>query len=280
VAPALPLDEAIAQLVPAGGTVGIGGMHATAAPMALVRELVRQDVRIGCLVPSPSSSLQVDLPIGAGLVDQVVCSYIGFEDLGLAPCFRRAAEGGTLEVLECDEGALTHALYGGAAGLPFVPLPSAIGQTDIPRSSPQLYQETVDPFTGTAAWAVRSLRPDAALIACSVADEEGNVAFDRMPFTDRLLALAARRLVVQVEQVVSTAEIAAHEPGTTLPAFLVSAVVVAPGGCRPTASPGWYERDEDGLRAYVKAAATDDGLAELLAEIRSRGESTVGAGAG
>ena len=276
----LPVEEAIAQLVPAGAVVAVGGMHATAAPMALVRELVRQEVRISRLVPSPSSSLQADLLIGAGLVEELVCSYVGFEDLGLAPCFRRAAESGTVDVLECDEGGLTHALYAGAAGLPFVALPPGIGQTDIPRASPLLYREVADPFTGHVGWAVRALRPDVALIACSEADEEGNVAFGRMPFTDRLLALAARRLVVQVEQVVATDRIAAHEPGTTLPAFLVSAVVVAPGGCRPTASPGWYERDEDELRAYVQAAATDEGLAELLAQIRGRREVTTGVVAG
>jgi glutaconate CoA-transferase subunit A len=266
----LPVEDAIARLVPSGGVVGIGGMHATAAPMALVRELVRQEVRVGRLVPSPSSSIQTDLLIGADLVDEVVCSYVGFEDLGLAPCFRRGAESGTIEVLECDEGGLTHALYAGAAGLPFSALPPGIEETDIPRANPLFYREVSDPFTGDVAWAVPALRPDVALIACSAADEEGNVAFGRVPFTDRLLALAARRLVVQVEQVVPTGEIAEHEPGTTLPAFLVSAVVVVPGGCRPTAAPGWYERDDDELRAYLKAAATEEGLAALLAQIRGR----------
>jgi len=39
------LEEAVASLVPAGATVGVGGMHMTAAPMALVRELVRTRVR-------------------------------------------------------------------------------------------------------------------------------------------------------------------------------------------------------------------------------------------
>jgi glutaconate CoA-transferase subunit A len=82
---------------------------------------------------------------------------------------------------------------------------------------------------------------------------------------------------VQVERLVPTETIAEHEPGSTLPAFLVSAVVVAPGGCRPTASPGAYDRDEAELRAYLQAASTDDGLAELLGRIRSRGELTAGA---
>lgn len=273
--------SAIAELVPAGCTVGVGGMHATAAPMALVRELVRRQVPIRRLVTSPSTSLQADLLIGAGLVEELVCAYVGFEDLGLAPCFRRAAEGGTLRVLECDEGGLTHALYAGAGGLPFVPLPPGIGQTDIPRASPDLHRQVTDPYTGESCWAISAIRPDVALIACAEADDEGNVAFGRMPFTDRLLALAARRLVVQVERLVPTETIAARAPGETLPAFLVSAVVVVPGGCRPTASPGFYDREEPELRAYLKAAATDEGLAELLERIREHGEpGTVGVSAG
>jgi glutaconate CoA-transferase, subunit A len=270
-------DVAIAELVPANATVGVGGMHATAAPMALVRELVAQQVPIRRLVTSPSTSLQADLLIGAGLVEELVSAYVGFEDLGLAPCFRRAAEQGMLRVLECDEGGLTHALYAGSGGIPFVPLPAGIGETDIPGVDPELYRQVTDPFTGETAWAIRAIRPDVALIACAEADEEGNVAFGRAPFTDRLLALAARRLVVQVERLVPTATIAAHEPGSTLPAFLVSALVVAPGGCRPTASPGAYDRDETELRAYLQAASTDEGLAELLGRIRSRDGVPIGA---
>ncbi len=258
------LEEAVASLVPAGGTVGVGGMHMTAAPMALVRELVRRRVGVGRLVTSPSTSLQADLLIGAGLVDELVSPYVGFEDLGLAPCFRRAAEEGALNVLECDEGGLTHALYAGAGGIPFIALPAGIGRSDIPRASPELYREVQDPFSGEIHWAIRALRPDVALIACVEADEEGNVAFGRVPFTDRVLALAARSLIVQVERVVSSAEIAAHAPGTTLPAFLVSAVVVAPGGCRPTAFPGEYDRDETELRTYLDAARTPEGLGRYL----------------
>jgi len=246
--------EAVDELVPAGACVGVGGMHTTSAPMALVRELARRELRIGRLVTSPSTSIQADLLIGAGLVDELVAPYVGFEDLGLAPAFRRAVEQGTGRLLESDEGGLTHALYAGSAGIPFVPLPPGIERSDIPASCPELYREVDDPFTGERRWAIRALRPDVALIACAEADEEGNVAFGRHPFTDRVLALASRRLVVQVERLVPAGAIAEREPGTTLPAFLVSAVVVAPGGCLPTAAAGFYPRDEAALRQYLEAA--------------------------
>ncbi len=258
--------EAVGRYVPSGASVAVGGMHMTAAPMSLVRELVRQEVRVRRLITSPSASLQADLPIGAGLVEELVSPYVGFEHLGLAPCFRRAVEEGRVRVLECDEGSLTHALYAGAGGIPFVPCPPGLDLTDIPRVDPELYARVRDPWSGEEGWAVRALRPDVGLLAAHVADEAGTVALDRFPFTDRWMALAARRLLVQVERVVEAGALADRAPGTTLPGFLVTAVAVAPGGCHPTAQPGEYGADEEALRAYLQAARDPRALEAYLEE--------------
>lgn len=269
----LDAPEAIAELVEEGSVVGVGGMQLTAAPMALVRGLARRRVRIGRLVTSPSASLQAELLVAAGLVDEIVSPYVGFEHLGLAPAFRRAVEAGTLRVLEIDEGSLTHALHAGAGGIPFVPCPPGVDLTDIPRVDPELFHRVVDPFTGAEHWAVPALRPDTVLLACAVADEAGNVAFDRFPFTDRTMALAARRLVVQVEEVVPAGALGDRAPGVTLPSFLVDAVVVAPGGCHPTESPGRYGRDEAALVGYLKAARDVEGLPGWLSELLGSDEA-------
>ena len=266
-------EEAVGRWVASGSTVAVGGMHMTAAPMALVREVVRQGLRIGRLITSPSASIQADLLIGAGLVSEILSPYVGFEHLGLAPCFRREVEEGRLRVLECDEGSLTHALYAGAGGLPFIPCPPGIDLTDIPKVNPDFYRWAQDPFTGEKGLAVPALRPDVMLLACREADETGNVAFDRSPFTDRLMALASKRLVVQVERIVGSEEMATRPPGVTLPGFLVSAVVVAPGGCRPTGAPGEYGIDEEGIRTYLDAARSPEGIGEYLAgDVFAEGE--------
>jgi len=258
------LAAAVARWVAPGSVVAVGGMHMTAAPMALVREVVRQQVRIGRLVTSPSASLQADLLVGAGLVSEIVSPYVGFEHLGLAPCFRRGVEEGRLRVLECDEGGVAHALHAGAGGLPFMPCPPGIDLTDIPAVNPELYAKVRDPFTGQESWAIRAIRPDVMLLACREADQDGNVAFDRFPFTDRIMALASRRLVVQVEREVGPGEMAVPAPGATLPGFLVSAVVVVPGGCHPTAAPGEYPADEAEIRAYLAAARDPEGFRDYV----------------
>lgn len=256
--------EAVTRWVTPGSVVAVGGMHMTAAPMSLVREIVRQRIRIRRLITSPSTSLQADLIIGAGLVDELLSPYVGFEHLGLAPSFRRAVEAGHLRVLECDEGSLTHAFYAGAGGLSFIPCPPGFELTDIPKVNPALYRQVQDPFTAVTLWVVAAVRPDVALVHCIEADEMGNVAFGGFPFTDRLMALASRRVIVQVERVIAGEQMAAHPPGTTLPGFLVSAIVVAPGGCHPTAAPGAYGRDEDAIREYLEAARTPGGCQAYL----------------
>lgn len=258
---------AIGEFVAPGSTVGVGGMHMTAAPMSLVGELVRGEVRIGRLITSPSASIQADVLIGAGLVDEIMSPYVGFEHMGLAPCFRRAVEQQDLRVLECDEGSLTHALYAGAGGIPFIPCPPGIDLTDIPDVNPELYRRVVDPFDGGERWAVPAIRPEVTVLAAAEADEEGTVSLGRFPFTDRLMALAAHEVLVQVERVVPAGTLADRgSPGATLPAFIVSAVVVAPGGCLPTASPGFYDSDETDIGGYLEAARDPATFAEWLAE--------------
>ena len=258
----LTAAEAVARFIEPGASLGVGGMHLTAAPMAVVDEVVRRQIPIGRLITGPSASIQADLPIAAGLVGELLSPYVGFEHLGLAPAFRRAVESGQLDVLECDEGSMTHALYAGAGGLPFIPCPPGVELTDVPSVNPGMYRRTVDPFDGLEKVVVPAVRPDVSVIACLESDHEGNVAFGRFPFTDRLLALAGRRLIVQVERVVEQIT-----PGESLPAFLIAAVVVAPGGCRPTASPGLYPADEEAVRAWLAAARTSDGAQAYIEEL-------------
>jgi glutaconate CoA-transferase, subunit A len=257
--------EAIERLVPEGtGLLAIGGMHMHNNPMELVRELVRQRRGARRLITSPSASLAADLLIGARLVDEVATAYIGFEHLGLAPAYRRAAESGTVTVLELCEAAIVHGLYAGAGGLPFTALPAGLQLSDVSSANPGHFRTITDPFTDDRVLVAAAVRPDVALIHALAADELGNVFFAGAHFTDRLMAMAATTVIVQVERMASAGEISAQPAQSVLPGFLVAAVVVAPRGCLPTASHGAYGYDEPALRAYLKLARTEDGFTEYL----------------
>jgi glutaconate CoA-transferase, subunit A len=256
---------AIEELVPDGaGLLAIGGMHMHNNPMALVREVIVQRRHARRLLTSPSASLAADLLIGAGLVDEVATSYIGFEHLGLAPAYRRAAETGTATVIELCEAAIVHGLHAGAGGLPFVALPPGLELSDVSSANPEHFRTITDPFTGARVLVAAPLRPDVALIHAAAADEHRNVYFAGAHFTDRLMAMAAKKVIVQVERMAGPEEMAAHAAESMLPGFLVTAVVVAPGGCLPTASHGAYGYDEAAIRAYLRLARTEAGFMEYL----------------
>src|SRR5258708_29588022 len=76
--------------------------------------------------------------IGAGCVAETGCVFISFEQFGLAPHFRRAAESGTIKIHELDGPAIAGGLRAAACDLPYGLIPDMC--TDLPRVNPQTYQ--------------------------------------------------------------------------------------------------------------------------------------------
>ncbi|HET9496403.1 MAG TPA: CoA-transferase [Chloroflexia bacterium] len=267
-------DVAIALLPERSESLWVGGMHMHNVPMALVREIIRHGKRFETLYAAPSASMAADLLIGAGLVDRVVLGYAGFEHIGLAPALRRAAESnGQVDIIEADSGSLVLALQSGAYGQPFAVLPDGLQRTDLPASSPDWYRTVADPFSGEERLAVAAVRPSVALIHCQQADEYGNGVFKGSVFTDRLLAFAAQRVIMQVEQLVGNNQIIKYPQQTGIPAFLVHSVVPVNFGCHPTASHRFYNYDDVHIRLYLKAAATEEGFAEYMRHFVTQAES-------
>jgi glutaconate CoA-transferase subunit A len=239
-------------------------MHMHNVPMGLVRECIRQGKRFGTLYAGPSSSLASELLIGAGLVDRVVVGYIGFEHLGPAPAFRRAVVRGTPIIVEADSGSILLGLQAGAAGQPFAPLPVGVELTSLPSASPDFYRTLTDPFTGETTHAVPSIRPAVALLHCQQADPYGNGIFKGSQFSDRLAAIAADTVLLQVEGTVDNNQILKYPQQTGIPSFVVNAVVPLNFGCHPTSSHRYYNFDDVHLRLYLKAANSEDGFREYL----------------
>lgn len=261
----LELVEAIRRFVPDGvGSLALGGMHMHNNPMALVREMVRQQKHVRRLITSPAGCINADLLIGAGLVEEIVTSYVGFEHLGLAPAYRRKAQEGRLRVLEVDEMTLVLALRAGLSNQPFAALPPGVAATDLPKANPTFYQSVTDPFTGRMVLAAPALQPQVALVAASQADRFGNAVYKGAAFLDREIIMASQSVVLQVEQVLPNSQLIANPLQVTVPSFYVSAVVAARFSCHPTASHRFYQYDEEHLKEYLRLAATEQGFEEYL----------------
>jgi len=70
------------------------------SPLALVRELIRQGRRGLRLVLVPSGGLGADLLIGAGAVETAEFGSLHLGEYGVAPAFKRLAEGGRFPPLD------------------------------------------------------------------------------------------------------------------------------------------------------------------------------------
>lgn len=153
-------DDVIRE-IPDGATVAIGGSSLSRKPMALVRALVRSEVKDLRLIVDVGGP-DVDLLIGAGKVKQVVYAYVGFELMGLAPHFRRARQEGTVAFEEWTEYTVMAGLDARVKGVPFLPTHAGLA-TDILTVNPS-FKLFKDPIQGQELVAVPALQPDVALI--------------------------------------------------------------------------------------------------------------------
>jgi glutaconate CoA-transferase, subunit A len=246
------LADAVANIGD-GAVVGLGGWIFNSQPMALVRALVRQGAKALALIPSPGS-IAPDLLIGAGRAKSTTCTFISFEQHGLAPHFRRAAEAGAIEVREMDGPGFAGGLRAAICDLPYMPIPDLA--TDLPKVNPAFYRPIANEG-GRRLLAVAPLRPDVCFIHAQQADELGNVQFLGAPFFDVMLAMASRRVVVSVDRIVSTDTIRRSNHLTKLPSAMVHSVVEVPFGAHPTSSASLYRADNSHLAEYVKSATAE-----------------------
>ena len=86
-----------------------------------------------------------------------------------------------------------------------------------------------------------SIRPDVAVIHAQKADKKGNVLLWGVLGVQKEAALAAKRVIVTVEQVVN--DLAPWPNACILPRWAVTAVCLVPGGATPSYALGYYERD-------------------------------------
>jgi glutaconate CoA-transferase subunit A len=254
------IEEAAAS-VPDGAVLGVGGVMDQMVPARFLLALAARGARDLHAV-TVAAGLSVDLLVGAGCATQVSCAIVSFEDLGTSRLFRRRVEAGTMRFHEHSELTLLNRLSAAMNGLPFLPTRAALG-TDILATEGLMEFEC--PFTGAPLVACAALAPDVSVIHAHAADVAGNVQLDgKHIWHDLVIAKAARRLIVTVEEIVPESEVRAAPERTVLPAFAVDAVAEAPRGAWPTTCRPRYEADRDALRAWVEASAEDASLEGLL----------------
>jgi glutaconate CoA-transferase subunit A len=240
VARVVSLKEAIAEFIHDGNSVTLEGFSHL-IPFAAGHEIIRQQRRDLTLIRL-TPDLIYDQMIGMGCARKLVFSWAGNPGVGLLHRFREAVEKGwphPLLLQEHTHASLAAAYSAGAMRLPFATL------RGYPDSD--LLQYTTDisaiecPFTGEKFAAVRAVNPDVTIIHAQRADKEGNVQLWGIVGVQKEAVYAARRVIVTVEEICENFD--AVRSGIIIPSWIVSAIVVVPGGARPSYAQGYYKRD-------------------------------------
>jgi glutaconate CoA-transferase, subunit A len=251
----ISLREAIAQFVPDGSTVVLGAGLESCIPFAAGHEIMRQHKR-GLTLVGPISDILFDQLIGAGCVQAVRAAWVGNVITGSGYNFRRAVEGGGIEVEDHSNLTLALALHAAAMGVPFLPARTALG-SDLFSTNASL-KTVACPFTAERLTAVAALAPDVAILHVQRADAEGHAHLWGNFGVAREAALASRHVIICAEEIVTPGVIERDPNRVVTPGFRVSAVVHAPWGAHPSPVPGHYNRDHGMFLNYQRESQTPE----------------------
>ncbi len=252
------------NLVSDGDVVAIGGTILHRKPMTFLKALADAGRR-GLTAVTFAGSLDVEVLLAGGCVDELRTAYVGLGEHGFAPRFRTAAESGQIRDQEWSEWTLLGGFRAAMMGLPFLPTRAGTGSevvAELPLGAVD------DPFGSGTYLAIPPMRPDVAILHAWRASPAGDVQFPWPPEhlwdVDVLMARAARSVIVTVEEIVAPEMIAGDSVLTRLFGFEIDAVVYCPGGSWPTGSAPDHEPDHAAIADYAK-----DGDLDLLWSRRS-----------
>jgi acyl CoA:acetate/3-ketoacid CoA transferase alpha subunit/acyl CoA:acetate/3-ketoacid CoA transferase beta subunit len=228
----------INKFIKPGSFVAIGGGWSCNKPMAIIREIIRQEIS-GLKVMSITGGWEMEWLLGAGMVDHLVFSFLSLEFFGLPANFRRAAEKKTIELTEIEGCSMIKGLEAAKFGLPFAAFPGPKG-SDIVAEAPELYKTVNCPFTGQELTAIQAIIPEVAIIHAQKADAAGNVQMIGTSASDLDMAMAAKKVIVTVEEIVSEDDIRDNKSATTLFRNDVDLVIHCPMGASPCSSVPYY----------------------------------------
>jgi glutaconate CoA-transferase, subunit A len=241
------LDE-LAESVPNGIRLGIGGVHLSRLPIALIRQVLARGKK-DFVFTSWGGGLPLELFLEADAVRKLIFCFSSLDIFGLAPRFRDALENKKIEIEEWTALAMAQALHAAHVNLPEFPFQIPVG-SDLMNAG-TFWKQSPSVFSGEPVGQARRLDIDLLLMHAQRADRNGNIEIQGARGFDPSLLGAAKKVLVTVEEVV--------EPGTLgapraflLPKEFITAVATIPWGAYPTSCLPYYSTDYQELLNYVE----------------------------
>ena len=261
----MSLEDA-STLITNGQSVGIGGSMMSRTPMAMIWQLIRSG-RQDLVCSRSITTSEGDLLLGSGLSKHIITSWFSQGIMwGISKVMRSHVESGLARYDEWSHLAMGMRFRAGAMGVPFMPMRPMLG-SDVLTSRPE--PRAIDcPFTNEKLLLVPALNPDVAIIHVHSCDAYGNARIDGLQFMDIDLAMAADKVILTTERIISNDQIRRAPDQTKIPFFCVEAVVEVPFGSAPHECYGVYEPMMGHLDRYVTLVNSDpiNGMKEYLDE--------------
>ena len=264
---------AVVAQIKDGMTVGIGGWGPRRKPMALVRELLRSDVKDLTVVAYGGAD--VGMLCAAGKVKKLIFAFVSLDFIPLEPYFRKARQSGAIEVMEIDEGMMVLGLRAAGYGSPYIPTQIGLG-TDIIKHNPGL-KVIESPYDDKEWVAMPAINLDVALVHVDRADARG-VCQIKGPdhYLDDLMVRAAERTYASCDELVET-EYFHRNPEESRYVFWerseTTGVVHIPCGAHPTSCAPLYGFDTAHFKAYTASAKEEGGWQKYYDEFVAPGEA-------
>jgi glutaconate CoA-transferase subunit A len=223
-------------------------------PFAAGHEIIRQKKR-GLRLCRMTPDLIYDQIIGMGCADHLVFSWGGNPGVGSLHRLRDAVEHDWPKPLELEEHShadMANAYVAGASGLPFAVLRGYVG-SDYPKYNDRI-RAIRCPFTGEELAAVPSIRLDVTIVHAQQADAKGNVQLWGITGVQKEAVLAAKKVIVTVEEIVEHLEL--RPGGIILPHWVITTVAHVPGGASPSYAQGYYDRDNGFYQEWDEISRT------------------------
>jgi glutaconate CoA-transferase subunit A len=258
----LPLNEAIAAHVRDGASVALEGFTHL-IPFAAGHEIIRLKVRNLHLIRM-TPDLIYDQLIGMGCASRLTFSWGGNPGVGSLHRVRDAVERQwpqPLALTEFTHAELALGYQAGASGMSCGLMPHH-ADTDLERV-PGANRRTVRcPFTDRPLTAIPAITPDVTILHAQQIDAEGNVLMRGIVGAAKEAAMAARCVLVTVEERVE--RLRADMNAVVLPSWLISAASVVPGGAYPSYAQGYYARDNRFYLAWDEIARDREAFAAWM----------------
>ena len=268
----MSLHDAVAQYVKTGDTICFGGFTTNRKPYAAMYEILRQGQTDFTVWAGPAGG-DWDMMIGEGRVKAYINCYTansGYTNVSRR--FRAFIEQGKLVYEDYSQDVLMLQLHVASLGLPFLPVRLMQGsglmkywgispeqRKEMPSVDDLKAVEIENPFEpGQKVVAVPVPKLDCAVIHVQKASPDGTCIIEGDEFHDVDIAVAAKRVIVTCEELVSDEYIRRDPTLTKVFGACVDAVVHVPYGAWPSQCYNYYDCDGAALKEYDKASKYQD----------------------